>query len=133
VKLQLTDDALTIELQGWECVWALRRRLIIPRANVVCAQWHAEPVTIEVWLRLGGTSVPGVLAAGTFQGQGMKQFLYLRRPRGAVSKTAAKVLVLDLQGTSYGRVALSCEAADAARVVEWARKDSWSSSRLSTA
>jgi hypothetical protein len=99
----------------------LRRRLVIARANIVRAAWHAEPVRLAVWLRAFGTGFPGVLVAGTFLGQGMKQFLYVRRPRGLFRPSAANVLILDLQGMFYGRVVLSCDAADAARVIAWAR------------
>ncbi|HEV3397626.1 MAG TPA: hypothetical protein VG100_15885 [Xanthobacteraceae bacterium] len=120
MKLRLSEEALTVALEGWERVWALRRRLVVPRANIVRAEWHAEPVEIDVWLRAGGTSVPGVVKAGTFLGQGMKQFFYIRRPHGWMRGAAANVLVLDLQRTFYGRVVLSCDEADAARVVAWA-------------
>jgi hypothetical protein len=121
MKLELSGDALTIAFEGWERVWALRRRLIIPRGKIVHAQWHAEPFKIHAGLRLAGTAVPGVLAAGTFFGQGVKQFLYLRRPKGWLRATAANVLVLDLHDMFYGRVVLSCQEADAARVVAWTK------------
>ena len=121
MKLQLSDDALTIALEGWERVWALRRRLIIPRAKVVHAEWHAEPFEIHASLRLAGTGLPGVIAAGTFFGHGMKQFLYLRRPHGLRRVLAANVLVLDLHGMFYGRVVLSTSEPEAARVIAWAK------------
>lgn len=121
MKLELNEDALTIALEGWERLWALRRQLIIPRVKIVHAEWHGEPFEIRAGLRLAGTALPGVLAAGTFSGQGMKQFLYLRRPQGWRRATAANVLVLDLRDTFYGRVLLSCPETDAARVVAWAK------------
>lgn len=121
MKLQLSNDALTIALEGWERVWALRRRVVIPRGKIVHAEWHPEPFEISAALRLAGTGVPGVLAAGTFYGQGMKQFLYLRRPQGWSRRIAANVLVLDLHDTFYHRVVLSCAAEDAARVTAWAK------------
>jgi hypothetical protein len=121
MKLQLSDDALTIALEGWERAWALRRRVVIPRAKIVHAEWHAEPFELHAWLRLFGTAVPGVIAAGTFYGQGMKQFLYLRRPRGWWHAMATNVLVLDLHDMFYRRVVLSCVEADAAHVIAWAK------------
>jgi hypothetical protein len=121
MKLELSEDALTITLEGWERLWALRRRLIIPRGKIVHAEWHGEPFEIHAGLRLAGTAFPGVLLAGTFFGQGMKQFLYLRRPKGWRRATAANVLVLDLHDMFYHRVLLSCAEADAARVVAWAK------------
>jgi len=119
MKLQLSDDALTIALEGWERLWALRRRLVIPRSKIVHAEWHAEPFEIYAPLRLFGTGFPGVLAAGTFYGKGMKQFLYLRRPRGLWHGRVANVLVLDLHDMFYHRVVLSCAEPDAARVIAW--------------
>src|SRR5262249_20436166 len=121
MKLQLSDDALTIALEGWERLWALRRRLVIPRGKTVRAEWHADPFAVHAWLRLFGTAVPGVIAAGTFYGQGMKQFLYLCRPRGLWHATAANVLVLDLHDMFYHRVVLGCAEAEAARVIAWAK------------
>jgi hypothetical protein len=94
MKLQLSEDVLTIVLEGWERLWALRRRVIVPRAKIVHAEWHGEAFEIHAALRLFGTAVAGVIAAGTFYGQGMKQFLYLRRPRGLRHTIAANVLVL---------------------------------------
>jgi hypothetical protein len=81
MKLALNEDALAVTLEGWERLWAMRRRLIIPRGKIVHAEWHGEPFEIHAGLRLAGTAFPGVLAAGTFYGQGMKQFLYVRRPQ----------------------------------------------------
>ena len=121
MKLQLSDDALTIALEGWERVWALRRRMIIPRAKIVHAEWHREPFELHASLRLAGTSLPGVIAAGTFYGQGMKQFLYLRRPHGLRRVTSANVLVLDLHDMFYHRAVVSCAEEDGARVTAWAR------------
>ena len=121
MKLELNEDALTITLEGWERLWVLRRRVIIPRGKVVHAEWHREPFELHAGLRLAGTALPGVLAAGTFFGQGMKQFLYVRRPQGWRRATAANVLVLDLHDMFYGRVLVSCRETDAARVIAWAK------------
>ena len=121
MKLELGEDTLTVLFEGWERPLAMRRRLIIPRAKIVHAEWHGEPFEIHAGLRLAGTALPGVLAAGTFFGQGMKQFLYLRRPQGWRRATAANVLVFDLHDMFYHRVLLSCGEAEAARVVAWAK------------
>jgi hypothetical protein len=120
MKLGLNGE-LTVALQGWERVWALRRRLIIPRRKIVHAEWHSGPYELHTSLRLAGTALPGVIAAGTFYGQGMKQFLYLRRPQGWRRATVANVLVLDLHGMFYHRLVLSCAEADARRVIAWAK------------
>jgi len=121
MNLELSGDELTVALEGWERVWALRRRLVIPREKIVHAEWHGAPFTLRATLRLAGTGLPGVLAAGTFYGQGMKQFFYLRRPQGWRGVTVANVLVLDLHDMFYHRVVLSCAEADARRVLAWAK------------
>jgi hypothetical protein len=121
MKLDLSADELTVTLEGWERMWALRRRLIIPRGKIVHAEWHGEPFKLQASLRLAGTGLPGVLAAGTFHGQGMKQFFYLRRPQGWRGLTVGNVLVLDLHDMFYHRVILSCAEADARRVIAWAK------------
>jgi hypothetical protein len=121
MKLETSEDTLTIALEGWERVWALRRRVIVPRARIVHAEWHSEPFQIHASLRLAGTGFPGVIAAGTFYGQGMKQFLYLRRPQVWARKTIENVLVLDLHDMFYHRIVLSCPQAEAARVIAWVK------------
>ncbi len=121
MKLELNDGELTVTLEGWERMWALRRRLVIPRSKIVHAEWHAEPYELHRSLRLAGTALPGVLVAGTFYGQGMKLFLYMRRPQGWRRATAANVLVLDLHHMFYHRVVLSCVEADARRVIAWTK------------
>jgi hypothetical protein len=121
MKLELNGDELTVALEGSERMWALRRRLIVPRGKIVHAEWHAEPFAPRTSMRLAGTAVPGMLVAGTFYGQGMKQFLYLRRPQGFIRAMAANVHVLDLHDMFYHRVVLSCPEADARRVIAWAK------------
>jgi len=120
MKLHLDDDQLTIELEGFERVWALRRRLVVLRANVTNVTWHSDPTELHLFLRTGGTSLPGVLLAGNFLGQGMRQFLYVRRPRGWWKPQASDLLIIDLHDAPYARVVISCDKADAAPVLAWA-------------
>jgi hypothetical protein len=48
MKLELGEDTLTVVFEGWERLLAMRRRLIIPRAKVVQAEWHGAPFEIHV-------------------------------------------------------------------------------------
>ena len=120
MKFHLDDDQLTIELEGFESLWAFRRSLILPRANITRVAWHSDPTPLDLLLRTGGTSLPGVLLAGNFRGQGMKQFLYVWRPQGLWRRQASNVLIIDLRSFNYARVVISCKKEDAAPVLAWA-------------
>ncbi len=74
-KIESTGDALVIHVTGWDKVWALKSHLTIPIAHVVSAEPAAEEAR-HWWqgLRLPGTHIPGVIAAGTFYKDGARVF-----------------------------------------------------------
>ncbi len=69
-KIEVTPDQLIIRMEGADKLWALKSELAIPRAHVI----GAEPAEAEArgWfhgVRVGGTSLPGVITAGRFDRQ----------------------------------------------------------------
>ena len=70
--VSISEDTLIVELKGWDQVWALKRRLDIPLDHVIGVRAAADEVPRGV--RIPGTHVPGVVAAGTFYDMGEKVF-----------------------------------------------------------
>jgi hypothetical protein len=71
VTIELTEGHLILDVQGLDRLWSLRSTLRIPIEHVRGAQEAAGAGLgwFEA-LKLGGSSLPGVLTAGTFYQNG---------------------------------------------------------------
>lgn len=66
-RVEISGDDLNIYVEGLDRLWSLRSHLQIPLAHVAGAESGEKAA--RGWnkgLRLGGTSVPGVITAGSF-------------------------------------------------------------------
>jgi hypothetical protein len=107
-NVSVSDGNLVFEVEGWDKLWSLRSRLVIPIAHVI--RVYADSSIAESWwkgLRLAGTHVPGVIAAGTFYHHGTWVFWDVHNPE--------KALVVDLRDERYGK--LIVEVSDPADTV----------------
>lgn len=79
-------EALEVQVNGWDRVWALKSHLTIPIAHVVGAAPAGDEAR-RVWhgLRLPGTNIPGVITAGTFLKHGGRVFWDVRHADRAVA------------------------------------------------
>jgi len=104
VSVVVDDDAVDITLSGWDALWALRRRLHLPMADIVAARVApVEEPRRELGLRLGGTAWPGSVLAGHYATrghlrEGWRQFWSVYRDR--------EVLVIDTRLPRPRRVVL---------------------------
>ncbi|TVT39350.1 hypothetical protein FNT36_16985 [Hymenobacter setariae] len=110
VHIQEQGDTVVFTVEGWHKLWALRSELRIPRANILGAR--RDPEASKEWgIRALGTSVPGILKAGTFYfdstGDNKPTFLDVQHRENTV--------VIDLQDEEYNRLII--EVADPAAVV----------------
>jgi hypothetical protein len=67
VDVSVQGDRVVFDVEGLDQLWALRTRLQIPLAHVAAVE--ADPEQVGMWwhgIKLMGTSVPGLFAAGTF-------------------------------------------------------------------
>ncbi|GAA5016455.1 hypothetical protein [Kitasatospora paranensis] len=101
-RLSVADGTLIVEVEGLDKLWALRSRLEIPLANVRGATADPGIVHESKGLRLGGTSLPGVITAGTFRSAGEWVFWDVHNPAGAI--------VIQLADERYSRLVI--EVAD---------------------
>ena len=101
-EVELAEDALIVHVRGMDQLWALRSRLEIPLSHVVGA--HADPQEAQWWwrgTRIGGTHMPGVVAAGTFYQEGERVFWDVHDPE--------KTVVIRLKDERYARLVIEVE------------------------
>ncbi len=67
VRIEVTSQSLIVSLTGLDVVWALKRRLVINRADIVSVRVAPRKEVVSLLrLRMYGSHLPGVLCAGTF-------------------------------------------------------------------
>lgn len=129
MKFLADDDKLTITLGGWEMVWALRRKLVIPRASIVSLEWKPQFVNERGRLFRVGTGLPGVLYAGSFKGSEGWNFLLLRQANGwplfnGGRITAPNVLEIGTTDYPYVRILVTCREDIGISLVNWWKQTS---------
>jgi len=119
----ITDaNTFTVVLDGWEKVWALKSRVVVPRAAISdLAYVPARPVLQDFrgYFRVPGTAIPWRFLAGTFWRKGDREFWYMRMRHEGVLTVELKAGQL-----SYKRLRVSCDPAEAQSVLDWWRQTS---------
>ncbi len=100
MKLNLTTERLTIELEWYEQLWAvtLERQMQIPLARIVRATTE-EPQSNWSEIRAPGTFLPGVIKAGTYYTKRGKEFWYVT--------TDKNYLTLELHDEPYRQIVIT--------------------------
>ena len=100
VELSISGGNLLLHVQGADRLWALKSSLEIPLQHVAGIRaiargwWHG--------IRMPGTSIPGVITAGTFYQHGQRVFWDVHNPDNTV--------VIELRDERYNQ--LIVEVAD---------------------
>jgi hypothetical protein len=108
VDVSIDGDRAIFQVEGFDKLWALRSRLEIPVAHITDVA--IDPEQARGWwhgLRLMGTNMPGVLAAGTFYFHGELVFWDVHDP--------ANTVIISLTHERYKKLIL--EVADPAETV----------------
>jgi hypothetical protein len=85
VELSITGGPLVLDVKGTDKLWALKSSLAIPLAHV--SGIKADPEIARGWyhgIRMPGTSIPGVITAGTFYQHGKRVFWDVHHPENTV-------------------------------------------------
>jgi len=118
MRFVATDPTtLTIRFQGLECVWVLRRTLVVSRGDVNSINYIPElPVMQDFkgYLRLFGTALPWLFLAGTYWGGGKREFWFVR-----MKQPGLLTIELTPGKDGYQRLRLSCNPVIAQDVVDW--------------
>lgn len=105
-RLELTDRDLIVHLSFWEMLAAFHRSVRVPLTKVRGATEDNGYSGADMGLRLPGTYLPGVIAAGTYYNNGDKQFVYVTRKSHPV--------VIELADERFVRIVLGVADARAA-------------------
>jgi hypothetical protein len=113
VEISIKDGVLHLDLLGWSKLLALARSLDIPFACVKSAAAGPPGLPKFQWgdRRVGGTGLPGVVAAGRYSMGNPRRRVFLDL-RGS----SRNVVVLELAGYRYDLVMV--EVADAHRALQ---------------
>lgn len=113
MKIYTRDDALHVDFEGMERVWALKRSLVIPFGNISSLEFFEmwERPASGAWLRIGGSFVPRVLMAGRYRNSGANYFVYIRGAKGTGfgSFSAENVAVITTREYPFAQIYLSVE------------------------
>jgi hypothetical protein len=102
VAVSIEGDRAVFQVEGLDKLWALRSRLEIPLAHI--ARVDIDPEQARGWwhgLRLMGTNLPGVLAAGTFYFHGEMVFWDVHDP--------ARTIIISLEHETYRKLIIEVE------------------------
>jgi hypothetical protein len=101
IRLQIKDDVLTLRLGALDAMFALRRSIVVPASAVTAVLVQAH-VTAPPTIRFPGTSLPGLIHAGSYFVGADQEFWNVRRARlflavhlGAGGKFRKLVLQVD--------------------------------------
>ncbi|WP_194821799.1 hypothetical protein [Micromonospora sp. S-DT3-3-22] len=95
-SVRIEGDDLVVEIEGMDRLWSLKSRLVIPLANVRGATADPGIAAEPKGLRAPGTSLPGVITAGTFHQDGERVFWNIR--------DGARAVVIELADEHYARL-----------------------------
>jgi hypothetical protein len=85
VRPEILDGNLVLHIEGMDKLWAFKSQLSIPLQNITGVRLDEEVVAEWIHgIRMLGTSVPGVIAAGTFYQDGKRVFWDVHYPKRAV-------------------------------------------------
>lgn len=113
VNISIQGKSLRIEVEDWDKLWALRSQLEFPLAHVRSVRQDSEPA-LGWWhgIRLAGTSLPGILTAGTFYQHEGAVFFDVHDPE--------RTIVFELEHEHYRRLVV--EVKDPAATVALVNK-----------
>ncbi len=118
-EVELTESTLLVHVRGADKFWALKSQLEIPLTHVVGAA--VDPAVGEHWgdvvkgIKIPGTHLPGVIAAGSFYTSGGWVFWDVHDPQ--------KALTIKLAHEHYTKLVIEVTDphADGARIEEAVR------------
>ncbi len=107
MDLSISEGKLTLVVRGADKLWALKSSLEIPMVHITGVR--ADPEVARGWyhgIRMPGTSLPGVITAGTFYQDGKRVFWDVHHPE--------KAIVIDLHDETYNQLIVEVEEPAAA-------------------
>lgn len=69
VTIERVGDNFVFTIKGIHKLWSLKSELTIPVEHIITAYPNKDNLHVKLGLRMPGTSIPGVMDAGTFIGR----------------------------------------------------------------
>jgi len=113
------ESQVTLQLEGMEQLWALKRRLQIPRFAISEINYEPDVPVLQDFegrLRMPGTMLPLSFAAGSFRKGDEREFWYVR-----LKQPGIMTIELKRDTLNYDRVRVTCDADTAQAITEWWR------------
>lgn len=117
MKFITQDNQLTIKLEGFERLWALKRRIQIPYYAIETIDFIPQQPRMQDFeghLRLPGTSLPWRFLVGSYTRRGEREFWYVHMKQPGVL-----MLALKSDATGYDKVRLTCTPEIAQDIADW--------------
>jgi hypothetical protein len=107
VDLSIAEGKLMLNVQGADKLWAFKSSLEIPLVHITGVRADSE-VARGWWhgVRMPGTSVPGMITAGTFYHDGKRVFWDVHHPE--------KTIVIDLHDEQFNELVVEVADPEAA-------------------
>ena len=119
MKLVNHESQVTIQLEGIEQLWALKRRIQIPRYAISEINFEPDVPVLQDFsghLRMLGTALPWSFVAGTFTKGDEREFWYVRLKQQGIMTIELKPGTLN-----YDRVRVTCAEDMADTLTAWWR------------
>ncbi len=110
-------NQLTIKLEGFEKLWALKRRLQIPHYAILEVDYLGRQPTMQDlkgFLRFPGTSLPWLFLAGSYRRGKEREFWYVQ-----MKQPGLLTITLKPDALNYDKIRLTCSPEVAQSVADW--------------
>jgi hypothetical protein len=101
VRIDAENNAIVVEMEGLDKLWALRSSLSIPLANVRGATADPGVLRESKGTKVAGSNVPGLIRAGTFHVDGEWVFWDVH--------DSARAVVIELVDERYARLVVEVD------------------------
>lgn len=106
VTIERKNDNFIFTVQGMHKLWALKSELTIPVEHIITAYPNTENLHVKLGIRMPGTSVPGLIEAGSFVGRNGIIFCDITNH--------LKSIVVELRNEHYEKLIIDVEDTDSA-------------------
>jgi hypothetical protein len=103
VKVIANEQQFEFKILGWHQFWSFENCIKIDKQNVVKAYQNREMFSSWKWIgwKIPGTSIPGIITAGTFHKKGEKNFWDVMNKDNAI--------IVELKDSIYNNLFIEVE------------------------
>jgi hypothetical protein len=106
VAINKSDNNFIFEVKGLHKLWAFKSQITVPQSNIVSVQQVEGPLSIFKGLKMPGTHLPFVIAAGTYFKGGKKMFWDVVNSKNCI--------VVELKDSNYNQLVIEVANPDEA-------------------